>query len=159
MKEAQIVGDFLFPPNQQTAGSIEPGMRPFYFPTTGSTLAMRSPRRLVPFGRNMHPIATAADHAFNRLAHVSFIQTQMLRLARRGRWPIHWDVVESALDQLLIVGVGAIDRRPQRHTAAIDQHRTLHAQLASIGRVFPGFFPLPAATCSSPRPSSATPSR
>jgi hypothetical protein len=42
---------------------------------------------------------------------------------------------------------------------AIDQHRTFDAQLATIGRVFPGFFPHPAATWSSPRPNIAIPSR
>jgi hypothetical protein len=43
----------------------------------------------------------------------------------------------------------SLDGDAQRHAATICQHRPLGAQLASIRRVFPGFFPRPAELSSS----------
>jgi hypothetical protein len=44
----------------------------------------------------------------------------------------------------------------QGHAPAIGQHRSLHAQFASIRRVFPGFFPRPREPWLSIRPDFAT---
>ena len=53
------------------------------------------------------------------------------------------------------IGAAYIDG--QRHAASVGQHGSLDAKFSSICRVFPGFFPHPVATWSSPRPCFATP--
>jgi hypothetical protein len=55
--------------------------------------------------------------------------------------------------------IGRPNHQPQNHAASIGQHRSLDAQLATIGWVFPGFFPRPAVLCSSLRPAFATAKR
>jgi hypothetical protein len=55
--------------------------------------------------------------------------------------------------------IRAGDGHTDRHASAIGQHRPFDTELAAIGRVFPGFFPRPAAPWSSPRPNFATASR
>ena len=83
----------------------------------------------------------------------------MLRLPGSRLGPLDGDGVERLTYQALVRHIGAGHGNGQRHTTAIDERRTLHAQLASIGRVVAFFFPRPAATSSSPRPYSATASR
>jgi hypothetical protein len=53
--------------------------------------------------------------------------------------------------------IGAADIDGQRHAASVGQHGPLDAEFPAIGRVFPGFFPRPVATWSSPRPCFAIP--
>jgi hypothetical protein len=53
--------------------------------------------------------------------------------------------------------VGAADLYAQRYAVPIGQERSFDAEFATIGRVFPGFFPRPVATWSSPRPYFASP--
>ena len=50
------------------------------------------------------------------------------------------DGVQGLDHQALIRHIGAGHGNGQRHPTAIDERRTLHAQLAAIGRVFAGFF-------------------
>jgi len=52
------------------------------------------------------------------------------------------------------IGAAYIDG--QGHAAGVGQHRPLDAEFAAISGVFPGFFPRPVATWSSPRPCFAT---
>ena len=156
MEEACVVCDFLFPADQQSPGAVEPGVRALDFPPSGFAMTGFRFRAL---GRNVRYVMTAADFALDRLTGVSFIQAEMLWLALRGLWTLHWNVVVRGRHQFLIVHIGAIHRGRQRHATTIDQHRTLDAELAAIGRVFPGFFPHPAAIWSSPRPCSAISSR
>jgi hypothetical protein len=83
----------------------------------------------------------------------------MLRLFRRRFRTLDGNVVERRTHQLLVRYIGTGHGHGQRYAAAIDQRRAFDAELATIGRVFPGFFPHPAATWSSPRPCSAISNR
>ncbi len=53
--------------------------------------------------------------------------------------------------------IAAADIDGQRHAASVGQDGPLDAEFPTIGRVFPGFFPHPVATWSSPRPCFAIP--
>ncbi len=83
----------------------------------------------------------------------------MLWFSRRGFRTRNRNIIERGDQKSLVMHIGAVHRHADRHAPTVDQHRTLDAEFATIGRVFPGFFPHPAATYSSPRPNSATPSR
>src|SRR5277367_5422257 len=114
---------------------------------------------LVGLAGNVGRVAALADFAINRFAGVAFVETKMLRLFRSGLGALHRDRVQRSGDQFLVRHIGAFYGDGQRHAAAIDQRRALDAEFAAIGRVFPGFFPHPAAPWSSPRPCSAIPNR
>lgn len=57
------------------------------------------------------------------------------------------------------MAIGSVDRDADWHSSGVGQHRAIDAQLASIGRVVPRFFPRPAGLSSSLRPSTATTNR
>jgi len=159
MQEAQIIGDLFLPADQQSPGTVEPGMSSFDFPTPSFTATVLWLRGLVGLVRNVRRIASLAYFAVHRFARVAFVQAKMLRFFRRGLGAFDGDGVERGGDHFLVRHIGAFDGDGQRHATAIDQRRTLDAQFAAIGRVFPGFFPHPAATWSSPRPYSAISNR
>ncbi len=75
----------------------------------------------------------------------------MLQATTARARPLQWNRTQRRLQKCLVVSVGAGDGNSQRDAAAVGEHRTLHAELTAIGRVFAGFFPRPAATSSSPR--------
>ena len=111
-------------------------------------------RDLVGLARNVRRVAAFAGLAVNRFAGIAFIEAKMLRLFGSDQGADR-DGVECGGNQFLVRHIRAFDGDGQRHAAAIDQRRPLDAEFATIGRVFPGFFPHPAATWSSPRPNSA----
>jgi hypothetical protein len=66
--------------------------------------------------------------------------------------------LQRGSQQLGVVSVGAGDRDAQRHAAGVCHYGSLDTKLTTIGGVFAGFFPRPAATWSWTRlvPASAT---
>src|SRR5271155_444027 len=134
-------------------------MSAFDFPTPSFAATMLRLRGLVGLARNMRRIAALADFAVNRFADIAFVEAKMLRLMRSGCGALDRNGVERGSDHLLVRHIGAFDGDGQRHAAAIDQRRAFDAELAAIGRVFPGFFPHQAAPWSSPHPDSAISSR
>jgi hypothetical protein len=158
MQEAQVVGDLLFPAYEKSSCAIEPRVSAFYFPASGLAAVARL-GRFIHLARDMGHVASRTNLAIDRLAGIPFIETKILRGLRGELRTLDRDAIQSFGDQFLIRHIGAFDCDGQGNATAIDQRRPLHAQFASVGRVFAGFFPRPAATWSSPRPCSATSSR
>lgn len=146
MQEAQVVRGLLFPADQQPPGTVEPGMRAFDLPPARFRTAAFGLRRLVGFTRHMRRVTSLAHLQIDRFACVAFIEAKMLRLLWTGLGTLERDSIQCFGDQFLVRHIGAVDRDGQGHTAAINQRRSLHTQLAAIGRVFAGFSPRPAAT-------------
>src|ERR1700726_3084495 len=159
MQKAEVVGDFLFPADQQPPGSVDPRMRALDLPAASFSAAMMPRNLFATFRGDMRNVAALAHLPFTRLADVALVEAKMLRLIRCGFGPRDRNAVERRCEQLLVMHVGAIHGSRQRHATPVDEHRSLDAQLAAIGRVFPGFFPRPAAFWSSLRPHSAIPNR
>src|SRR5947209_5706643 len=134
-------------------------MRPLNFPTSCFPVAVVPRRGLAVFHGNMRHVMSTLRFAFDRFSRVSFVQTEMLFLSSGGARSVNGNGIERFSQQFLIMHIRAIHGGSQRNAASIDEDRALDAQLGAIGRVFPGFFPLPAAPWSSPRPHFATPSR
>src|ERR687893_2069938 len=89
----------------------------------------------------------------------ALIQAEVLGPTVRRLGPLDRDSLERGAHQLVVVAVGPVDRRPERHAAAVGQHRALHPALAPVRRVRAGFSPRRAGPCPSPRPAPATSSR
>src|SRR5215203_4755001 len=159
MQEGQVVRDLLLPADQKAPRAIEPRMGAFDFPATRLTTAMRGLGSFVDLAGDVRRVAPLTNLAIDRLACVSFVETEILRCLRSWLRALDGDSIQGFGDKLLVRHIGAIDGDGQGDATAIDQCRALHAQFAAIGRVFAGFFPHPAAIWSSPRPYFATSSR
>lgn len=107
MQEAQIIGDFLIPTNQQTPGAVGPGMRSFDNPAAGLAIPMLSWRRIAALPRDVSEIAALLGSPTHRFGVVSFIGAQVLPFARRRAWAANGDVLQRLLDQLLVMHIGA----------------------------------------------------
>ncbi len=159
MQEADVICDFLLPPYQQSSRPVKPGEGALNFPTARLVATAFRLCRFCAFEWEMGDVVAAESRLFAGLADIAFVEAEMLGLVSRGFRAMDRDVVERGGQKFLVMHIGAVHRHTDRHAPTVDQHRTLDAEFATIGRVFPGFFPHPAAICSSPRPGSATSSR
>src|SRR5688572_16353656 len=150
MDEAQVILDFLFPPYQQAACAVRPGVCRLDDPSAGA-LALSSSALLFVATANVRPVAAAPRDRQRGFPKVSLVEAQMLQVMTARARPLQRNRTQRRLKKFLVVGVGPGDGNSQRDAAAVGEHRTLHAELTAIGRVFAGFFPRPAATSSSPR--------
>ena len=91
----------------------------------------------------------------NILRVVAFVEADMLLLAARWLRALDRNAVEGRLQEFDVVRVSATHLDAQWNAVPVGEHRPLRPQLASIRRVFPGFFPLPEAIWSSLRPRFA----
>src|SRR3954462_4740862 len=71
---------------------------------------------------------------------VAFVEAEVLRLIRRRLRPLNRYRLDGLAHQRVVVAVGAVDHRGQRHATAIRQHRALDPALAAIGRIAAGLF-------------------
>jgi hypothetical protein len=105
---------------------------------------------------NVRLVVPSLKKLANVLRVVPFVKTDVL-VATAGRLrTLDRNTVERRFQEFDVVRVGAAYFNTERHTATVSEHRPLGSQLATIGRVFPGFFPHPVATWSSPRPRFAS---
>jgi hypothetical protein len=159
MQEGEIVGSFLFPADQQPPCAVGPGVGSLDDPSSGFGAAPRAGRSGLSLFRNVGHIASPLGRLTNGLGIVAFVGAEMLFLTRQRPRTANRNASERFLNQLLVMHIRAGERHANGNSLAVGQHRSLDAEFASIGRVFPGFFPRPAATWSLPRPDFATASR
>ena len=72
---------------------------------------------------------------------------------------MHGHAVQGRQRQFDAMPIGRSNHQPQHDAPPVNQHRTLDPELAAIGRISPGFFPLPAVLCSSPYRATANAKR
>ena len=154
MNERQIIFRFLLPAYQQATGTVCPAMRSFDNPSSRLSALVAALFVFAALG-DVGLVSATCGELLDGLANVAFVQTKMLTLMSARTRSADGDRVEGCGNQLLIVRIRAGDGNPQRDAASISEHRPFDAQLSAIGRVFPGFFPHPAATSLSRRPYSA----
>jgi len=158
MNEGQIVCRFLFPACQQAASAVGPTVCALDDPTAGALASAAWLGRLAAL-RAVELVSATLGKSLHRFARVPFVQAKMLPAASARRRTSDRNSVQGRSEQLLVVPVRARDGDTDRHAPGIGQHRSLDAELTTIGGVFPGFFPRPAAIWSSPRPDFASASR
>jgi hypothetical protein len=159
MQEPHVIRSFLFPADQQASRTVGPRVSSFHDPAARPTTAASRNRRTFTLSRNVNDVLATTCCTSDRFRIVSLVRAKMLLLATgRLRTP-HGNILKRFGNQLLIMHICAGDSYADGHAAPLGQHRPLDAQLATIGRVFPGFFPHPVAPWSSPRPNFATASQ
>ena len=117
------------------------------FVDPASCLGVGMPAFVLPFlaaRLDVPTIMSAYQPPAKFVAVVSFVRAQMLRTAWCRLRTMNRHAVECWQSQGQVVPVRPRHRQSQHHAADIGQHGSLYPQLASIGRVFPGFFPHPA---------------
>lgn len=134
-------------------------MSPFHFPASGFTSAVNGLGCFVCLAWDVGFVTTATDEAFNRLAGVTLVETQMLPSLCGGDGTLNWNRIERGRDQLLIRHIGSVHGDRQWHAATIDEQGTLHAEFPTIRRIFPRFFPRPTEPSSWLHPCFAMSSR
>src|SRR6187401_436778 len=155
MQESQIVSDLLFPADQQASCAVDPRVRSLDDPSSRLAAAACRAGCVFAFAGNVTDVAPSFGRTPDGLGVVAFVSAEMLFLARRGVRTAERNAGQCFMNQLLIVHISAGNGHANRHASPVGEHRTLDPKFAPIGRVFPGFFPHPAAPWSSPRPNSA----
>ena len=145
MQEPHVIGGFLFPTNQQASRSVGPRVGSFHDPATCPTAAALRNRRAFTLAGNVNGVLATTYCMSHRFRIISLVRAEMLLSSSRRLGTPHRDVLKRFSDQLLVMYIGSGHGYSNGHTAPVCQHRSLDAQLAAIGRVFPGFFPLPVA--------------
>src|ERR1700681_1883542 len=100
MQEAEVVGDFLFPADQQPPGSVHPRVRALDLPAASFATSMGRLDAFAVLGGKMQSVAAAAHLFFNGRANVAFVEAKMLRMIGLRLGPRDWDAVERRCQQL-----------------------------------------------------------
>jgi len=143
MEHRHVVHRLLLPADKQPPKAVYPRGDALHNPTAGAATTGSFGGLLIPARFDMRSVATAAGFAADGRRIKPFVATQMLWAARGRSGTAEWKAVERRAEEPLIMHIGAVDRHAQRHAAAVGQHRSLDAQLATVRRVSPGFFPRP----------------
>ncbi len=143
MNEPKIVSRLLFPTDQEPAGAVGPRMRGFDNPAS-SFVAGATATLLLATAADVRHVPETIRRSCRRFAKVSLVETQVLLAPTAGS--SNRDGAKRVAQKTLVVSIGAVNRDAQRNAAGVGQDRSLDSELTSIGGVFPGFFPLPAAT-------------
>ena len=157
MEHGDIVLGLLGPTDEDSTEPVHPTMSPFHHPSPRfPTCLPLHLFRFFPFRRNMRREVKLLGEFLDLIVGISFIETQILLFVRAGRGSFDRDALQSFFDHFHVGAVGSVHGHTQRDAVAFDQQAAFGALLGPIGRIGPGFFPLPAAPWSSPRPSLAT---
>ncbi len=142
MKHGHVVVSLLLPTDQQTAETVQPGVRSLHHPTAcavmGNSLLLVL---LLPARFDGRRVAPEIDEPPNAGIVIPFVCTKMLLNLRQrvGTW--HHHAVECRADQAHVMHIGAGHDHRQRYAVAIRKQASLRARFAPIGRVSSGFFP------------------
>src|SRR6266849_4425880 len=160
MEKRQVILRLLVPADQQAAKAIHPGMRPFDHPPARPESRFRFERLgFLPARPNVGGKAEFLEGVAHLGVIIPFVQTHPLRPFLRRLRTLDDDAVDRRAYQFHVVAVRSFHRHPDGHAMAVRQDAPFHPALAAIGRIRTGFFPRPTGLSSSPRPSTANPSR
>src|SRR5436190_16788696 len=101
MDEAQVILDFLFPPHQQAACAVGPGVCRFDDPAAG-TMTGATTASLFIAATNVRLVAAAPRDVHRRLSEITFVETEMLLgTAARSR-PRYGNRTQRGLQKFLV---------------------------------------------------------
>ena len=114
MQQSNVVRSFLFPPHQDAAVAIHPGMDAFYDPTSRArpTTALDL---FLAAGTDVRSVASMAGGATNGIGIVTLVAAEMLLAPSARSWPRHWNAVQRGFDESLVMDVGTRHRQANGH--------------------------------------------
>src|SRR5919112_6164840 len=159
VEQCEVVDRLLGPADEDGTESVEPGVRALHHPAPGLGPGVTLGPDLLAARAQVQGEAELRGEGARLGVVEALVEAEVLWPTARRLGPLDRDGLEGGAHQLVVVAVGPVDRRPERHAAAVGQHRALHPALAPVRRVGAGFPPRPAAPCPSPRPAPATSNR
>src|SRR5215510_11086743 len=160
MEESKIVLPLLVPANQDPAKAIQPTMRPFHDPPSGSDpcLAFERPRLFAAC-----PDVGRKAKLPERVPHfgvvIAFVQTPPLWPCPGGPRARDDHAVHGVFDQFHVGPISPGHHQAHGYPMALGQQTALDAALGPVRGIGPGVFPPPGELWSLPHPCSATASR
>jgi hypothetical protein len=110
MKEGEIVGDLLLPPDEDAAEAIEPRMSALHGPAPGAIAGRWTKvRRVLALDANMGGVTIGADTVAHRVIVIAFVHRQVLSAFGRGLGALERLRLQRGLDQLHVGAIGAVD--------------------------------------------------
>lgn len=130
---------FLFPTHQETAEAVEPAEGALDHPAAGAPTWSGLGAILAPAAQ-VQLVMTFVGLRSNRFKVVTLVQTQpdWFGVVCRGS-----KLFKRVGQKQVVVAIGARDHHRQRHARSLHRQADLRARLAPVGRIGPGFFPLP----------------
>jgi hypothetical protein len=123
MQKAHVVDGFLFPADQQSSCTIDPGVCAFDDPTSRFAAATFGQGSVFSFLGNVNDVPATPARLSNRLGVVSFVAAEMLLVVQRRPWATNGNAVQRTFDQFLIMHIGAGNGDANRNTRRVGQHR------------------------------------
>jgi len=142
MDQSFIVYCFFLPTDENPPKTIHPGGDALYHPAASAAASDAFGDLFFATGFDVRNVTASAGFAVDDRGIVSLIAAEMLRTTRCGVGTTDGKTAKRGVKKFLIMHISAGDRNAQRYAPAIGQHRAFDTQLASIRRVFPGFFGL-----------------
>lgn len=143
MKHRFVVCRLLFPADENPPEAVYPRCNTLDHPSSRAAATSAFRRLFLAARLDVGTIAASASFMSKRGRVIPLVAAKMLRTTRRWARSANGKVIERGAKEPLVMRIRAGDCYTQRHASTIGQHRPLDAQLAPIGRIFPGFFPRP----------------
>lgn len=141
MNEAEIIGGLLVPSDQDRAEAVKPGMRSLHHPAPCLGPGVALGLDFLAPGLQVQSKAEFFGQSPWLGIIVALIETKMVRSMPCRSRPLNWKCLDGLAHQHVVVAVGGVDHRRQRHAAAIRQHRAFDPAFAAIRWIAAGFFP------------------
>ncbi len=158
MQQADVVFRFLLPPHEDAAVAVQPRVDALDNPAL-RTVPAAALRLFLTARTDVRGVASSSGCTANGFGVIALVPAEMLFTPVSWSRPGDGNTIESGINESLIMHIGASHGQADRHASPVGKHRPFHAEFTAIRRVFPRFFPRPAAPSSAPRPDSATAKR
>src|SRR5438094_2097487 len=160
MQHAEIVLALLLPADEEPAEAVQPTVRSFDDPASGSVAHLsRQPLGLFTAWAQVQRVEELLGQLPHLVIVVTFVQRQSLRLLGSGFRPGNRHALQGFTRQAEVGPIGTGHGHSQRHTRPVGQQGALRAALGAVGGIGTGFSPHPTALWSSPRRVPATPTQ
>jgi hypothetical protein len=139
MEESQVVARFLFPVNEETARTVEPGMRSLNVPASCPISVNDGLLRFfLTATADMFLIPACSHQNAQERIIIPRIQAEMLRVLLARFWARDDDAIERGTQYFAVVPIGSIDDDRQRDTRSVSQQTAFHSRFGAVSRIGTG---------------------
>lgn len=139
MNEGEKVVGLLFPAHEQPPRAVAPAVGAFDDPASRFPAAARP---IFAPAAQMELVAKSGGQPAGQRIVVALVEAKPV-VPKAGARPREFNSRQCFAEQLVIVEIGSRDDDGERDPGGVGGQAQLGAALASVGRIGPGFFPLP----------------